>query len=54
MKGFSGVFSAVGQSQISLLKESADSPCKQLEINVLETEDGFCRAPNTGFLKEPL
>lgn len=40
------------QSQISLLKESADRPCKQFEINVLEAEDGFCRAPE--FLKDSL
>lgn len=44
----------MGQSQISLLKASADSPRKQLKMNVLEAEDGFCRAPNTEFLKESL
>lgn len=42
----------MGQLQISLLKESSDSPCKQLEVSVLEAEDGFCRAPE--FLKESL
>ena len=48
----------MGQSQTSLLKESVDSLCKQLEINVLEAEDvfllWFCRVPYTEVLKESL
>lgn len=48
----------MGQSQTSLLKESVDSLCKQLEINVLEAGDvfllWFCRVPNFEVLKESL
>lgn len=48
----------MGQSQTSLLRESVDSLCKQLEINVLEAEDvfllWFCRVPNTEVLKDSL
>lgn len=58
MKVFLGVFTATGQSQTSLLKESVDSLCKQLEINVPEAGNvfllWFCRVPNTEVLKESL